>query len=99
MFSPPRPPLRWVMIALALLATTINYLDRQALSVAEPALRQQLHIGNIAYSRIIFAFMLSFTLMNGVCGRLIDKFGTRVGYAVWPVPLYMPWCEDQSGSA
>jgi MFS transporter, ACS family, hexuronate transporter len=82
MFSPPRAPLRWVMIALALLATTINYLDRQTLSVAEPVLRQQLHIGNIAYSRIIFAFMLSFTVMNGICGRLIDRFGTRAGYAV-----------------
>lgn len=82
MLSTARAPLRWVMIALALLATTINYLDRQTLSVAEPVLRQQLHIGNIAYSRIIFAFMLSFTLMNGICGRLIDRFGTRAGYAV-----------------
>jgi ACS family hexuronate transporter-like MFS transporter len=86
MSSPPRPPLRWVMIALALLATTINYLDRQVLSVAEPVLRQQLHIGNIAYSRIIFAFMLAYTVMNGVCGRLIDRFGTRAGYA-----LCMAW--------
>src|SRR5580658_9036439 len=87
MSSPPRPPLRWVMIALALLATTINYLDRQVLSVAEPVLRQQLHIGNIAYSRIIFAFMLAYTVMNGICGRLIDRFGTRAGYA-----LCMAWC-------
>jgi MFS transporter, ACS family, hexuronate transporter len=82
MFSPARTPMRWAMIALALLATTINYLDRQTLSVAEPVLRQQLHISNVAYSRIIFAFMLSFTLMNGLCGRLIDRFGTRAGYAV-----------------
>lgn len=86
MSAPVRPPMRWVMIALALLATTINYLDRQVLSVAEPVLRQQLHIGNIAYSRIIFAFMVSFTLMNGICGRLIDRFGTRAGYA-----LCMAW--------
>jgi ACS family hexuronate transporter-like MFS transporter len=75
-----------MMIALALVATTINYLDRQVLSVAEPVLRHELHIGNIAYSRIIFAFMLSFTVMNGICGRLIDRFGTRAGYA-----LCMAW--------
>jgi ACS family hexuronate transporter-like MFS transporter len=86
MSSPVRPPQRWVMISLALLATTINYLDRQVLSVAEPVLREQLHIGTIAYSRIIFAFMLSYTVMNGICGRLIDRFGTRAGYA-----LCMAW--------
>ena len=81
-----RHPLRWVMVALAMLATTVNYLDRQVLSVAEPVLRVQLHIGNIAYSRIIFAFMLAYTVMNGFWGRVIDRIGTRAGYA-----LSMAW--------
>ena len=86
MSSPARHPLRWVMIALAMLATAVNYLDRQVLSVAEPVLRVQLHIGNIAYSRIIFAFMLAYTVMNGFWGRVIDRIGTRAGYA-----LSMAW--------
>ncbi len=77
---------RWLMIALATVATTINYLDRQTLSVAEPVLRRDLHIGNIAYSRIIFGFMLAYTIMNGVSGGLIDRLGTRAGYA-----LCMAW--------
>jgi MFS transporter, ACS family, hexuronate transporter len=78
--------MRWAMIALAFLATMINYLDRQALSVAAPVVCRDLHIGTIAYSRIVFAFMLAYTVMNGVSGPLIDRLGTRVGYA-----LCMAW--------
>jgi ACS family hexuronate transporter-like MFS transporter len=71
------------MIALAFFATLINYLDRQALSVAAPVLRAEFHLSNIDYSRILFAFMLAYTLMNGVAGILIDRLGTRAGYALF----------------
>ena len=79
-------PLRWTMIALAFFATAINYLDRQALSVAAPILLLQFHLSNIVYSRILFGFMLAYTIMNGVSGRLIDRLGTRIGYA-----LFVAW--------
>ncbi|MFZ0743531.1 MAG: MFS transporter, partial [Terracidiphilus sp.] len=75
--------LRWTMIALAFFATLINYLDRQALSVAAPILRAQFHLSNIDYSRILFAFMLAYTIMNGFSGLLIDRLGTRAGYALF----------------
>lgn len=75
------PSLRWVMISLVFLATAINYLDRQALSVVAPVLIDLYHMSNEAYSRIIFAFMLAYTIMNGVSGPLIDRLGTRRGYA------------------
>jgi ACS family hexuronate transporter-like MFS transporter len=71
------------MIALAFFATMINYLDRQALSVAAPILRQQFHLSNIDYSRILFAFMLAYTIMNGFSGVMIDRLGTRAGYALF----------------
>src|SRR6266852_8403171 len=74
--------MRWVMIALVFGATVINYLDRQTLSVVAPVLLDQFHMSNRAYSRIIFAFMLAYTIMNGVSGPLIDRLGTRVGYAL-----------------
>lgn len=74
--------MRWIMIGLAFLATVINYLDRQALSVAAPALRSELNFGDIEYSRIVGAFMLAYTIMNGVSGPLIDRLGTRRGYAL-----------------
>ena len=70
------------MISLVFLGTAINYLDRQTLSVVAPVLIDQFHMSNEAYSRVIFAFMLAYTIMNGVFGPLIDQLGTRVGYAL-----------------
>ena len=70
------------MISLAFWATTINYLDRQTLSVAAPVLRDQFHMSNTEYSRVLFAFLLAYTIMNGVSGPLIDRLGTRLGYGL-----------------
>jgi MFS transporter, ACS family, aldohexuronate transporter len=70
------------MISLVFSATVINYLDRQTLSVAAPVLIEQFHMSNVAYSRIVFAFMLAYTIMNAVSGPLIDRLGTKVGYAL-----------------
>jgi ACS family hexuronate transporter-like MFS transporter len=70
------------MIGFAFLATVINYLDRQALSVVAPVLREEFHMSNEAYGYVLSAFMLAYTISNGVSGPLIDRLGTRVGYAV-----------------
>lgn len=80
--NPIASPLRWRMIWLAFWATAINYLDRQTLSVAAPALREQFHMSNVDYSRVVFAFLLAYTIMNGVSGPLIDRLGTRLGYGL-----------------
>ncbi len=77
---------RWWMIVFAFSATLINYLDRQTLSVAAPVIREQFHMSNVAYSRVLFAFLLAYTIMNGVSGPLIDRLGTRIGYG-----LCMAW--------
>jgi ACS family hexuronate transporter-like MFS transporter len=42
----------------------------------------QFHMSNVSYSRVLFAFLLAYTIMNGVSGPLIDRLGTRVGYAL-----------------
>jgi ACS family hexuronate transporter-like MFS transporter len=70
------------MVGLVFWATVINYLDRQTLSVAAPVLMDQFRMSNRTYSHIIFGFMLAYTIMNGVSGALIDRLGTRVGYAL-----------------
>jgi ACS family hexuronate transporter-like MFS transporter len=70
------------MIGLAFWATAINYLDRQTLSVAAPALSEQFHMTNVDYSRVTTAFLFAYTIMNGVSGPLIDRLGTRVGYGL-----------------
>ena len=74
------------MIALAFFATLINYLDRQALSVAAPILQIQFHMSSVGYSRVLFAFMLAYTIMNGISGLLIDRLGTKFGYG-----LFVAW--------
>jgi MFS transporter, ACS family, hexuronate transporter len=73
---------RWLMISFAFWATVINYMDRQTLSVAAPVLREQFHMSNTEYSRVVFAFMLAYTISNGVSGSIIDRLGTRLGYAL-----------------
>src|SRR5438067_5886853 len=75
-------PLRWSMITLAFFATVINYLDRQTLSVAAPFLREEFHMSNEVYSRVVTAFLLAYTIMNGVSGPMIDRLGTRLGYGL-----------------
>jgi len=69
------------MIGLVFLATVVNYLDRQALSVAAPIIMERFHVSNVAYSRIIFGFMLAYTVMNGISGPMVDRLGTKLGYA------------------
>ena len=80
--EPAPSPLRWRMISLAFLATVINYLDRQTLSVAAPILREQFHMSNEDYSRVVIAFLFAYTIMNGVSGPMIDRLGTRLGYGL-----------------
>lgn len=73
---------KWVVLGFAFVATVINYLDRQTLSVMAPVLLEEFHISAQSYSHIIFAFMLAYTIMNGVSGLLLDRLGSRVGYAL-----------------
>jgi MFS transporter, ACS family, hexuronate transporter len=75
-------PRRWLMISFAFWATVINYLDRQTLSVAAPVLRDQFHMSNVEYSRVVFAFLLAYTVSNGISGPVIDRLGTKLGYAL-----------------
>ena len=74
------------IVALLLAATTISYIDRQTLAVVAPVLRDELGISNSGYARIVFSFLLSYTIMQGVTGWLIDRLGTRRGFA-----LIMAW--------
>jgi ACS family hexuronate transporter-like MFS transporter len=70
------------MIGLAFCATTLNYLDRQTLSVTAPVLMDQFRMDHQAYSHVVFAFMLAYTIGNGIAGPLLDRLGTRLGFAV-----------------
>ena len=73
---------RWTVCALIFFATTVNYLDRQVIGILKPLLESDLGIGEKDYSRIIMAFQLLYGVGMVIAGRLIDKFGTKLGYGV-----------------
>jgi MFS transporter, ACS family, hexuronate transporter len=72
---------RWTIVALLFAATAISYVDRQVLTVLAPTLRDQLGISNTGYASILTAFLLAYTFMQPVTGWLIDRIGTRLGFA------------------
>ena len=68
---------RWGVAALLFLATVINYIDRQTLSVVAPVLTRELGISNTEYANILTAFLVPYTFMYVISGWLCDKWGTR----------------------
>jgi ACS family hexuronate transporter-like MFS transporter len=73
---------RWTICALVFFATTINYLDRQVIGILKPVLESDLKIGEVEYGNIVFIFQLFYGFSMLLAGRLIDKFGTRIGYGI-----------------
>jgi ACS family hexuronate transporter-like MFS transporter len=73
---------RWTVCALIFFATTVNYLDRQVIGILKPLLESDLGIGEKDYAHIIMAFQLLYGFGMVIAGRLIDKFGTKIGYGV-----------------
>jgi ACS family hexuronate transporter-like MFS transporter len=72
--------LRWWIAGLLMLATVVNYLDRQCLAVAAPHFMKDLSIDKQTYSYILTGFMLSYMVMQPVAGRVMDWLGTRLGF-------------------
>ena len=80
---------RWRVCAMLLCATTINYIDRQVLGVLAPFLQEQIGWNEIEYGYIVTAFQAAYAIGLLCAGAIIDRFGTRIGYAlaigVWSV--------------
>jgi ACS family hexuronate transporter-like MFS transporter len=72
----------WVLVLVLLGSTTINYIDRQSLSVSAPVLREEFRLSNSDYAAILNAFMISYTIMYGVGGWVMDKLGIRLGLSL-----------------
>jgi ACS family hexuronate transporter-like MFS transporter len=73
---------RWWMLTLLVLAAVINYLDRQSLSVAAPVVRQQFGMSNSDYALVVNSFLLAYTVFHLISGRMLDRLGTKTGYAL-----------------
>lgn len=72
----------WILCGLLFLATALSFLDRQVLSVLAPQVTAEFGMSNAVYSKVVFAFVLSYTAMFSLGGRLMDALGTRLGLAL-----------------
>jgi len=73
---------RWVVCMLLFFATTINYLDRQVLSLLQPYLADKFNWSNTDYANITAVFQVMYAVSMLFAGRIIDRLGTKTGYAV-----------------
>jgi len=80
--------LRWWVIALIALATVINYIDRQSLSVLWPDIAMDLYPDKNAdqrkeiYGWILSIFIFSYAFGQAIFGKIFDWVGTRLGFAL-----------------
>lgn len=73
---------RWTICALVFFATTVNYLDRQVISLVKLNLDKEFSWTKSDYANIVIAFQLAYSIGMIGAGRLIDKLGTKIGYAL-----------------
>ncbi|MCW3106720.1 MAG: major facilitator superfamily 1 [Segetibacter sp.] len=73
---------RWTICGLLFFATTVNYLDRQVLSLLQPTLAEKYHWTNNDYANITSVFQFVYAISMLFAGRIIDKLGTKKGYTL-----------------
>jgi ACS family hexuronate transporter-like MFS transporter len=78
---------RWAICTLLFFATTINYVDRQVLSLLQPYLSEKFHWTYSDYGNITSAFQFCYAISLLFAGRVIDRLGTKKGYA-WALILW-----------
>src|SRR6478752_7611550 len=84
---------RWTICGLLFFATTVNYLDRQVLSLLAPELSKQFGWTNTDYANITAVFQFVYAIAMLFAGRVIDRLGTKLGYilsiTVWSLGAIM----------
>lgn len=78
---------RWTICALLFFATTVNYLDRQVLSLLKPHLEDIFGWTNSDYANIASVFQFTYAISMLFAGRIVDKLGTKKGYA-WAIIIW-----------
>jgi MFS transporter, ACS family, hexuronate transporter len=77
--------LRWWIVGLICLGTIINYLARNSLAVLAPELEKQLQFSTQQYSYIVAAFQIGYTVMQSVCGYVLDFLGLKAGFTLFAI--------------
>lgn len=78
---------RWTICALLFFATTVNYLDRQVLSLLQPTLAETYGWTNVDYANITSVFQFVYAISMLFAGRIIDRLGTKSGYT-WAIIIW-----------
>src|SRR5690606_15433552 len=78
---------RWTICGLLFFATTVNYLDRQVLSLLQPRLEDEFGWTNTDYGNITAIFQFTYAVAMLFAGRFIDWLGTKWGYA-WAIIIW-----------
>lgn len=78
---------RWTICALLFFATTVNYLDRQVLSLLKPLLEEKFNWTNSDYANIASVFQFTYAISMLFAGRIVDKLGTKSGYS-WAIIIW-----------
>jgi MFS transporter, ACS family, hexuronate transporter len=73
---------RWVICGLLFLAATLNYIDRQVIGFLKPTLQTEFGWSEMDYADIVFAFQVAYAIGLIVAGRMMDRLGTRLGFAL-----------------
>ena len=73
---------RWVICALLFLGVMKNYMDRQVLGVLKIPLQQQFGWNDIDYGNVVSAFQAAYAAGMIAVGLVVDRLGTKIGYAV-----------------
>ncbi len=73
---------RWVICALLFFAATINYMDRQVISILKPTLQESFQFSELDYAAIVFTFQAAYAIGLLVSGRIMDRVGVRRGFAL-----------------
>lgn len=81
------PNLRWWICGLLFVATTVNYVDRQTVSVLNPTLKREIGWDDAGYGWIMFAFQMAYAIMFPIAGRVMDRIGVRAGM-IWAVIVW-----------
>ncbi len=78
----PIPCLRWWIAGLLFASTIINYIDRQTLALLAPFLTVDYHWTHADYANLLISFRVAYAIGQTVCGRWIDRVGTRRGLSL-----------------
>jgi MFS transporter, ACS family, hexuronate transporter len=78
----PAPRARWLICAMLFFATSINYIDRQVLALLAPTLQHSIGWTEAQYGYIVGAFQLAYALGLVSAGRMVDRLGCRIGFAL-----------------